>query len=171
MFLRILSLHRSVTGNFNSLFSRKNSLFFLKFHGRPQRAKHSGLCSMVCVAVCKRGPKSQDFPVKFPVSRELGPRERFARDSAHRHIVFRIRNLQRTRELIAYFPPNFVILPPKRHQRASRNVRSQCHELTAETRPIIAACSFQAIGILPCNAPDAQYERFDDLAYDLITRS
>ena len=36
-------------------------------------AKRSELCSMLCGAVRERGLKSQDFPVKFPVSREFGP--------------------------------------------------------------------------------------------------
>jgi hypothetical protein len=33
------------------------------------------------------GAKFAKFPVFFPVSREFGPRERFARDSIHRHVV------------------------------------------------------------------------------------
>ena len=46
-----ISLLGTVTGNFNSLLSRKNSLFFLSLDGPTQRAKHSELCSMPCGAV------------------------------------------------------------------------------------------------------------------------
>jgi hypothetical protein len=66
-----LSLLELVTGNFNSLLSRKNSLFFFSPDGR-----HGGL-STVNYAVCqeapcmKESPKPEDFPVKFPVSREM----------------------------------------------------------------------------------------------------
>jgi hypothetical protein len=65
------SLLELVTGNFNSLISRENSLFFLSPDDSPWRAKDSELCSMPSSAMCEREPKPQDFPVKFPVSREL----------------------------------------------------------------------------------------------------
>jgi hypothetical protein len=70
---RYFSLFETVTGNFDSLLSRKNSLFFLSLDGSQLLAKCSELCSMQCGAVRERGPESQDFPVKFPVSREFGP--------------------------------------------------------------------------------------------------
>jgi hypothetical protein len=66
-----LSLREPVTGNFNSLISRENSLFFLSPNGQPWRAKHSELCSTPCGAMPEQEPKPQDFPVKFPVSREM----------------------------------------------------------------------------------------------------
>jgi hypothetical protein len=43
----------------------------LSLDGSLLRAKRSELCSMPCGAVRERGPKSQDFLVKFPVSREM----------------------------------------------------------------------------------------------------
>ena len=66
------SLLKTVTGNFSSLLSRKNSLFFLSLDGSLLLAKRSELCSMACGAVRERRPKIKDFPVKFPVSREFG---------------------------------------------------------------------------------------------------
>ncbi len=66
-----LSLLEPVTGNFNSLLSRKISLFFLSPDGPPRRPKHSEVCSMPRGAAREQEPKTQDFPVKFPVSREM----------------------------------------------------------------------------------------------------
>jgi hypothetical protein len=66
-----LSLLETVTGNFNSLLSQNKSLFFLSFDGSLLRAKRGELCSMPCGVVREGGPKSQGFPVKIPVSREV----------------------------------------------------------------------------------------------------
>jgi len=65
------SLLETVTGNFNSLMSRENSLFFLGPDDPPTLAKCSELCRMPCSVMREREPKPQKFPVKFPVSREL----------------------------------------------------------------------------------------------------
>lgn len=51
--------------------SQENPLSFLSLCGSLLLAKHSELRSMLCGDVRKGGPKSQDFPVKFPVSREF----------------------------------------------------------------------------------------------------
>jgi hypothetical protein len=44
------SLFEAVTGNFNSLLSRKNSLFFLSPDSSQLLAKRTELCSMPCGA-------------------------------------------------------------------------------------------------------------------------
>jgi hypothetical protein len=84
-----LSVLKALTGNFNSLLSQKNSLFFFERRWSPRRAKPSELCSMSSSAVRKCEPKTSRFPVKFPVSREFGRGERFARDCQHHHKVSR----------------------------------------------------------------------------------
>jgi len=66
-----LSLLEPVTGNFNSLMPRENSLFFLSPDGPSWRGKYCELCSMPCGAMPEQEPKPQDFPVIFPVSREM----------------------------------------------------------------------------------------------------
>jgi hypothetical protein len=77
------SLLEPATGNFNSLLSQKDSLFFLSPDASPKEVKHRESCSMPGGAACARGPKPQNFPVKFPVSREMGYGERIARDCLH----------------------------------------------------------------------------------------
>jgi hypothetical protein len=57
-----LSLLEPVTGNFNSLMSQENSLFFLSPDGRPRLAKHSELCSMPSGAMRGQEPKTSRFP-------------------------------------------------------------------------------------------------------------
>jgi hypothetical protein len=67
-----LSPHKAVSGNFNSLMSQEDSLFFLSFDGSLLRAKRGELCGMPCGAVGESEQKLPNFPVIFPVSRELG---------------------------------------------------------------------------------------------------
>jgi len=67
------SLLEPVTGNFNSLMSRKTSLFFVSLDGPQGRAKRRELCRMPYGAMREREPKTSKSPVKFPVSREMQP--------------------------------------------------------------------------------------------------
>jgi hypothetical protein len=65
------SLLEPLTGNFNSLMSSENSLLFSKPAGPEDRVKRRELCSMLRAPTREEGPISRDFPVKFPVSREM----------------------------------------------------------------------------------------------------
>jgi len=91
------SLLETVTGNFNSLMSQKDCLFFLSPDGSPKEVKHRESCSMPGGAERTRGPKPQNFSVKFPVSREMGYGERIARDCQH-HQIF-LKQIERRRSL------------------------------------------------------------------------
>ena len=102
------SLLETVTGNFNSLMSQKDCLFFLSPDGSPKEAKDRESCSMPGGAARARGPKPQNFPVKFPVSREMGYGERIARDCQHHQECLSIlislyyrRNLPRSLQRLA----------------------------------------------------------------------
>jgi hypothetical protein len=58
-----LSLLEQISGNFNSLISRENSLLFLRRDGPSRRAKHSEMCSMRAAPYAQTEPKTSKFPV------------------------------------------------------------------------------------------------------------